>query len=93
LRRWQGFISIHSAAISFTGWLEYEMLKLARRPSQDQFSAPLVVEDTFPGMKNFRRRFTVRRGVSDQGLLSKDVRVLLSLDAGKRIAQGVKRTG
>jgi len=50
-RRWQGFIGIHSAAITFTGWPEYgEMLGgyFDGHP-WGQFNAPLVVEDSkFP---------------------------------------------
>src|SRR5262249_17823202 len=52
----KGFIGIHSAAITFTGWPEYgEMLGgyFDGHP-WGQFNAPLVVEDSkFPGMKNF----------------------------------------
>jgi hypothetical protein len=49
----KGFIGIHSAAITFTGWPEYgHMLGgCFDGPSWGQFDAPLVVEDSkFLGM-------------------------------------------
>jgi len=58
----KGFIGIHSAAITFTGWPEYgEMLGgyFDGHP-WGQFNAPLAVEDTeFPGMKNFPSTFSL----------------------------------
>src|SRR5580765_3506126 len=52
----KGFIGIHSATITFTGWPEYgEMIGgyFDEHP-WGRFNAPLVVEDPkFPGMGNF----------------------------------------
>ena len=94
----KGFIGIHSAAITFTGWPEYgEMLGgyFDGHP-WGQFNAPLVVEDAkLPGLKNFPSTFSL----SDEVYQIKDfsrqnVRVLMSLDAGKLdlTRKGVKRT-
>ena len=58
----KGFIGIHSAAITFTGWPEYgEMLgRYFDGHPWGQFNAPLVVEDSkFPGMKHFPAAFTL----------------------------------
>ncbi len=94
----KGFIGIHSAAITFTGWPEYgEMLGgyFDGHP-WGQFSAPLVVEDAkFPGMKYFPSTFSLFDEIYQiKDYSRKDVRVLLSLDAGKidLTRKGVKRT-
>jgi uncharacterized protein len=94
----KGFIGIHSAAITFTGWPEYgEMLGgyFDGHP-WGQFNAPLVVEDAkFPGMKNFPTTFTLLDEIYQiKDYSRQDVRVLLSLDADKLdlTRKGVKRT-
>jgi len=94
----KGFIGIHSAAITFTGWPEYgEMLGgyFDGHP-WGQFNAPLVVEDAkFPGLKHFPITFTLFDEIYQiKNYSRKDVRVLLSLDATKLdlARQGVKRT-
>ena len=94
----KGFIGIHSAAITFTGWPEYgEMLGgyFDGHP-WGQFNAPLVVEDAkFPGMKHFPTTFTLFDEVYQiKDFSRQNVRVLLSLDANKidLARQGVKRT-
>jgi type 1 glutamine amidotransferase len=94
----KGFIGIHSAAITFTGWPEYgEMLGgyFDGHP-WGQFNAPLVVEDAgFPGLKNFPTAFTLFDEVYQIRNYSRnDVRVLMSLDADKLdlTRKGVKRT-
>ncbi|MDB6052986.1 MAG: Trehalose utilization [Verrucomicrobiales bacterium] len=94
----KGFIGIHSAAITFTGWPEYgEMLGgyFDGHP-WGQFNAPLVVEDSaFPGMKSFPITFTLFDEIYQiKNYTRKDVRVVLSLDAEKLdlTNKGVKRT-
>src|SRR6185436_8641716 len=94
----KGFIGVHSAAITFTGWPEYgEMLGgyFDGHP-WGQFNAPLVVEDAkFPGLKNFPPEFSLFDEVYQiKGFSRQNVRVLLSLDAGKLdlTRKGVKRT-
>ena len=94
----KGFIGIHSAAITFSGWPEYgEMLGgyFDGHP-WGQFNAPLVVEDArFPGMKNFPSTFSLFDEVYQiKDFSRQNVRVLMSLDAGKLdlTRKGVKRT-
>ena len=94
----KGFIGIHSAAITFTGWPEYgEMLGgyFDGHP-WGQFNAPLVVEDSkFPGMKSFPAAFTLFDEIYQiKDFSRQNVRVLLSLDADKidLSRKGVKRT-
>ena len=94
----KGFIGIHSAAITFTGWPEYgEMLGgYYDGHPWGQFNAPLVVEDAqFPGLKNFPATFTLFDEIYQiKNYSRKDVRVLMSLDADKLdpAHKGVKRT-
>src|SRR5437773_151946 len=94
----KGFIGIHSAAITFTGWPEYgEMLGgyFDGHP-WGQFNAPLVVEDSkFPGMESFPATFTLFDEIYQiKDFSRQNVRVLLSLDADKidLARKGVKRT-
>src|SRR6266481_1536258 len=57
----KGFIGVHSAAITFTGWPEYGQMLGGYFDGHPwgQFNAPLVVEDSmFPGMNNFSTTFT-----------------------------------
>ncbi len=94
----KGFIGIHSAAITFTGWPEYgEMLGgyFDGHP-WGQFNAPLVVEDShFPGLGQFPAAFTLFDEIYQIKNFSREnVRVVMSLDAGKLdlTRKGVKRT-
>lgn len=93
----KGFIGLHSAAITFTGWAEYgEMLGgyFDGHP-WGIFEAPLIVEDVnFPGMKSIPSAFTLRDEIYQYKNFSRqNVRVLLSLDAAKidLTRNGVKR--
>jgi hypothetical protein len=94
-RRWQGFIGIHSAAITFTGWPEWEMLGgyFDGHP-WGQFNAR-----SWWKTRSFRHEISVdvlavRRGDQIKGFSRQNVRVLMSLDAGKLdlTRKGVKRT-
>ena len=94
----KGFIGIHSAAITFTGWAEYgEMLGgyFDGHP-WGQFDAPFIVEDSkFPGMENFPDRFALFDEIYQiKDFSRRNCRVLLSLDADRidLTSQGVKRT-
>src|SRR3989442_1192241 len=93
----KGFIGIHSAAITFTGWPEYGQMLGGYFDGHPwgQFNAPLVVEDSkFPGMKSFPATFTLLDEVYQIKDSSRQkVRVLLSLDAEKidLSRKGVKR--
>ena len=94
----KGFIGIHSAAITFTGWPAYGQMLGGYFDGHPwgQFNAPLVVEDSrFPGMKHFPRAFTLFDEIYQIKNFSRDdVRVLLSLDPAKLdlTKSGVKRT-
>lgn len=83
----KGFIGIHSAAITFTSWPEYGQMLGGYFDGHPwgQFNAPLVVEDSsFPGMKNFPTAFTLFDEIYQiKDFSRQNVRVLLSLDAGK----------
>ncbi len=93
----KGFIGIHSAAITFTGWPEYGEMMGGYFDGHPwgQFNAPLVVEDAkFPGLNNFPPEFTLFDEVYQIKDFSRQkVRVLMSLDAGKLdlTRKGVKR--
>ena len=93
----KGFIGIHSAAITFTGWPEYGQMLGGYFDGHPwgQFNAPLVVEDaTFPGMKSFPPTFTLFDEIYQiKDFSRQNVRVLLSLDANKidLSRKGVKR--
>jgi type 1 glutamine amidotransferase len=93
----KGFIGIHSAAITFTGWPEYGQMLGGYFDGHPwgQFNAPLVVEDSkFPGMENFPGAFTLFDEIYQIKDFSREnVRVLLSLDADKidLTRKGVKR--
>lgn len=94
----KGFIGIHSAAITFTGWPEFGQMLGGYFDGHPwgQFNAPLVVEDsTFPGMKNFPATFTLFDEIYQiKDFSRQNVRVLLSLDTDKIdiTRKGVKRT-
>ena len=94
----KGFIGIHSAAITFTGWPEYgEMLGgyFDGHP-WGQFNAPLVVRDSkFPGMAAFSERFELFDEIYQIKAFSlKGCRLLLSLDPTKvdLTQKGVKQS-
>src|SRR6266404_4553801 len=94
----KGFIGVHSAAITFTGWPEYgEMLGgyFDGHP-WGVFNAPLLVEDsTFPGMNNLAASFELQDEIYQiKDFSRKNVRVLMRLDADKLelTRKGVKRT-
>src|SRR5262245_14867001 len=93
----KGFIGIHSAAITFTGWPEYGQMLGGYFDGHPwgQFNAPLVVEDSkFPGMKDFPAAFTLFDEIYQIKDFSRaKARVLLSLDANKidLTRKGVKR--
>jgi len=83
----KGFIGIHSAAITFTGWPEYgEMIGgyYDEHPWMT-FDAPIIVEDpTFPGMQQWPHEFVLRDEIYQMRNYSRDkVRVLMRLDADK----------
>lgn len=83
----KGFIGIHSAAITFTGWPEYGKMLGGRFDGHPwgTFDAPLVVEDRgFPGMNHLPARFNLRDEIYQIKDYSREnVRVLMSLDAGR----------
>jgi len=61
-RRWQGFIGVHSATITFPKWPEYVGMVGG---SFDQHpwgrSTRVLVEDAaFPGMRQWTRSFTLK---------------------------------
>src|SRR5258708_7779127 len=83
----KGFIGIHSAAITFTGWPEYgEMIGgyFDEHP-WGTFDAPVIVEDPgFPGMKAWPAAFILKDEIYQIRNFSREkVRVLMRLDAGK----------
>lgn len=83
----KGFIGIHSATITFTGWPEYgEMIGgyFDEHP-WGTFDAPIVVEDSsFPGMQQWPRSFILRDEIYQMKSFSRDkLHVLMSLDASK----------
>ena len=83
----KGFIGVHSATITFTGWPEYgDMIGgyFDEHP-WGTFDAPILVEDSeFPGMKRWAPAFVLRDEIYQIRNLSRDnVRVLMRLDATK----------
>jgi uncharacterized protein len=93
----KGFIGIHSATITFVSWPEYGKMIGGYFDGHPWgvFDAPLVVEDAgFPGMEYLPRRFELKDEIYQLKDYSRaNVRVLLSLDAGKidLKKKGVKR--
>jgi type 1 glutamine amidotransferase len=83
----KGFIGIHSATITFTSWPDYGRMIGGYFDGHPWgvFDAPLVVEDAaFPGMTHLPLRFTLKDEIYQIKDFSREnVRVLLSLDAGK----------
>ncbi len=83
----KGFIGIHSATITFMGWPEYGKMIGGYFDGHPwgQFDAPIVVEDSsFPGMGHLPSSFVLKDEIYQIKDFSRDnVRVLLSLDAGK----------
>jgi uncharacterized protein len=83
----KGFIGVHSATITFTGWPEYgEMIGgyFDEHP-WGTFDAPIVVEDpAFPGMKQWPKSFVWKDEIYQLKDFSRDkVRVLMRLDSSK----------
>jgi uncharacterized protein len=83
----KGFVGVHSAAITFTGWPEYgEMIGgyFDEHP-WGTFDAPIVVEDpAFPGMQQWPKSFDWKDEIYQFKDFSRDkVRVLMRLDASK----------
>ncbi|HXI44624.1 MAG TPA: ThuA domain-containing protein [Bryobacteraceae bacterium] len=83
----KGFIGIHSATITFTGWPEYgEMIGgyFDEHP-WGTFDAPIVVEDSgFPGMKAWPAAFMLKDEIYQiRNFSRKRVHVLMRLDADK----------
>jgi type 1 glutamine amidotransferase len=83
----RGFIGVHSATITFTGWPEYgEMIGgyFDEHP-WGTFDAPIIVEDpNFPGMQQWPRTFVLRDEIYQMRNYSRDkLRVLMRLDAEK----------
>src|SRR5271169_6383213 len=83
----KGFIGVHSATITFTGWPEYgEMIGgyFDEHP-WGTFDAPILVEDpTFPGMQQWPKSFVLKDEIYQMKDFSRDkVRVLMRLDASK----------
>jgi type 1 glutamine amidotransferase len=83
----KGFIGVHSATITFTGWPEYgEMIggHFDEHP-WGTFQAPIIVEDpNFPGMSQWPREFTISDEIYQIKNFSRDrCRVLMRLDTSK----------
>lgn len=83
----KGFVGIHSAAITFSGWPEYGQMVGGTFDEHPwgTFEAPVVVEDpAFPGNGGWPPSFTILDEIYQlKNYSRRDVRVLLSLDAGK----------
>ncbi len=83
----KGFIGIHSATITFVSWPEYGKMIGGYFDGHPWgiFDAPLVVEDAaFPGMSQLPQQFTLKDEIYQIKNFSREnVRVLMSLDAGK----------
>lgn len=82
-----GFIGIHSAAITFTKWPQYgEMIGgYYDEHPWGTFNAPIIVEDAqFPGMSQWPHAFTIKDEIYQIKDFSRDrCRVLMRLDASK----------
>jgi type 1 glutamine amidotransferase len=83
----KGFVGVHSAAITFSGWPEYgEMLggRFDEHP-WGTFDAPIIVEDPrFPGMQQWPRSFVLKDEIYQIKDFSRDdVHVLMRLDPEK----------
>jgi len=83
----KGFIGVHSATITFTGWPEYgDMIGgyFDEHP-WGTFDAPILVEDPkFPGMPQWPTSFVLKDEIYQLKGFSRDrVRVLMRLDQGK----------
>src|SRR5436189_855575 len=90
----KGFIGVHSATITFTKWPEYgEMIGgyFDEHP-WNTFDAPILVEDdSFPGIKQWPRAFTLNDEIYQMKNFSREnTRVLMRLDPGKLDLQNPK---
>jgi type 1 glutamine amidotransferase len=83
----KGFIGVHSASITFTGWPEYGDMIGGYYDEHPwlTFDAPIIVEDpAFPGMQQFPRSFVLRDEIYQLKDYSRaKVRVLMRLDVSK----------
>ncbi len=83
----KGFIGVHSAAITFTGWPEYGDMIGGYYDEHPwlTFDAPIIVEDpSFPGMQQFPHSFVLRDEIYQMKNYSRDkVCVLMRLDVNK----------
>ena len=83
----KGFIGVHSATITFTGWPEYgEMIGgYYDEHPWGTFDAPIIVEDpSFPGMRQWPRSFVLRDEIYQMRDYSREkLRVLMRLDPDK----------
>jgi type 1 glutamine amidotransferase len=83
----KGFVGVHSATITFTGWPEYgEMIGgyFDEHP-WGTFDAPIIVEDpAFPGMRQWPKSFVWKDEIYQLKNFSRDnVRVVMRLDSSK----------
>ena len=83
----KGFIGVHSATITFTGWPEFgEMIGgYYDEHPWGTFEAPIIVEDSsFPGMRQWPRSFVLRDEIYQMRDYSREkLRVLMRLDPDK----------
>jgi type 1 glutamine amidotransferase len=83
----KGFIGIHSATITFTGWPEFGKMiggYFDEHP-WGTFDAPVIVEDpAFPGMSQWPHEFVIRDEIYQiRNYSREDRRILMRLDASK----------
>ena len=83
----KGFIGVHSATITFTGWPEYGEMTGGYYDEHPwgTFDAPIIVEDpSFPGMRQWPRSFVLRDEIYQMRDYSREkLRVLMRLDPDK----------
>jgi uncharacterized protein len=83
----RGFIGVHSAAITFTGWPEYGDMIGGYYDEHPwlTFDAPIIVEDPgFPGMQQWPHEFVLHDEIYQMRNYSREkVRVLMRLDVSK----------
>jgi len=83
----KGFVGIHSATITFSGWPEYiDMIGgFYEEHPWGTFDAPVIVEDpAFPGMAQWPANFVIRDEIYQVNQYSREkLRVLMRLDPTK----------